>query len=82
MEPIQARKVSLWLFGLGAFACWVSVNCEGKAHIILGVIGLAMIVVAEVIWHKFFKCPHCGRYLFRNMGDYCQHCGKSLWEKP
>ena len=24
------------------------------------------------------KCPHCGKQLGRNEGDFCQHCGKRI----
>lgn len=24
------------------------------------------------------KCPHCGKHLGRNEGDYCQHCGGKI----
>lgn len=26
----------------------------------------------------FYRCPHCGRHLGREVGDYCQHCGEEL----
>ena len=26
------------------------------------------------------KCPHCGKNLGRNSGDYCQFCGKPIDE--
>lgn len=26
----------------------------------------------------FNKCPHCGKQLGRNEGEFCQFCGKSL----
>ena len=39
------------------------------------------ILAADIIFHMiFFRCPHCGRYLFRNSGEFCQYCGKSLFE--
>ena len=84
MEPIQARKVSLWLLWLGIIIGIVRSQCgdNERAKIVLGVMGLALMGASVVIWRRFYKCPHCGRYLFRQMGDYCQHCGKSLWEKP
>ena len=28
----------------------------------------------------FNKCPHCGKRLGRNSGDYCQFCGKPIDE--
>ena len=42
-------------------------------------------VVAGFGLHLFWMCcPHCGRHLDRNYGQYCQHCGEKIdWdEKP
>lgn len=84
MEPIQARSVSLRLLSLGVIFSIVSSQCgdNERAKIVLGVIGLALMGASVVIQWRFYKCPHCGRYLGRNRGDYCHFCGKSLWEKP
>lgn len=85
MELMQARKVSLWLLSLGVIMSIVSSQCgdNERAKIVLGVMGLALIGASVVIEWTFYKCPHCHRYLGRSTGgDYCQYCGKSLWEKP
>ncbi|MEE1393705.1 MAG: hypothetical protein U0K65_06040 [Negativibacillus sp.] len=26
----------------------------------------------------FNRCPHCGKQLGRNEGDFCQYCGKRI----
>ena len=26
------------------------------------------------------RCPHCGRYLDRNRGQFCQHCAQRIRE--
>ena len=26
----------------------------------------------------FIKCPHCGKQLGRDVGSFCQHCGKPI----
>ena len=39
----------------------------------------AIIAFSALIPHFLFnKCPHCGKQLGRNEGDFCQFCGKSL----
>lgn len=84
MGPIEARKVSLWLLALGIIFSIVGLQCgdNARARIVLCIIGLALMGASFVIDRRFYRCPHCHRYLFRSMGDYCQYCGKSLWEKP
>lgn len=39
----------------------------------------AIVMVSCLIPHfRYNKCPHCGKQLGRNEGEYCQHCGKQL----
>ena len=39
------------------------------------------IMIAGIVFHLiFYRCPHCRRYLFRNNGEFCQFCGKSLFD--
>ncbi len=37
-------------------------------------------VIAEVILRlRYWKCPHCGRYLGKAMWpQYCKYCGKKI----
>ncbi len=40
------------------------------------------ILIAGIIFHMiFYRCPACGRHLGRNNGEFCQHCGASLFEE-
>ena len=42
-------------------------------------------VIAGVLLHVLWmRCPHCGSWLERNDGEYCQNCGKRIdWDaKP
>ena len=44
-------------------------------------IGLGLIVmVSGLIPERYNKCPHCGKALGRNGGDYCHHCGGRIEE--
>lgn len=38
------------------------------------VVILAYFVLTCIFW----KCPHCGKYLGRSIGEYCPHCGEKL----
>lgn len=43
-----------------------------------GIFG-AVVMFSCLIPHFLYnKCPHCGKQLGRNEGDFCQFCGKSL----
>ncbi len=45
-----------------------------------GVLGV-MVMFSCLIPHLMYnKCPHCGRQLGSNEGDFCQFCGKALEE--
>lgn len=41
---------------------------------------LALVVFIAFLLVEFFmnRCPHCGRYLDRNWGKFCQHCGERI----
>ena len=44
-------------------------------------LGIAIIVAgfALAFYHyEYMFCPHCGKYLYRNYGNYCQNCGKLI----
>ena len=39
----------------------------------------AVTMFSSFIPHFLYnKCPHCGRQLGRNEGDFCQFCGEKL----
>ena len=37
-----------------------------------------VILVWFVLTVLFFRCPHCGKFLGRALGEYCPHCGEKL----
>ena len=51
---------------LGYYAVWI------------GYLGIAIAVSSLIPHFLFNKCPHCGRQLGRNEGDFCQFCGNNL----
>lgn len=42
--------------------------------ILMTVLTVALMVVLVVFW----RCPHCGKQLGRDVPKYCPHCGKRL----
>ncbi len=50
-------------------------GCLWQPFFLVGVI----VAFSCLIPHFLFnKCPHCGKQLGRNEGDFCQFCGKPL----
>lgn len=47
---------------------------------LFGIIGIIIMFSGLIPHFLYNKCPHCGKQLGRNEGDYCQFCGKSLEE--
>ena len=45
---------------------------------VLGFLGIVLMFSALVPHFLWNKCPHCGKNLGRDGGDYCQHCGKPI----
>ena len=45
---------------------------------------LSSAVFGFLLYLLWIRCPHCGRHLDRNNGDYCQYCGEEIdWDgKP
>ena len=42
------------------------------------IIGLAVAFSCLIPHSLYNKCPHCGKQLGRNEGDFCQHCGGKI----
>ena len=44
----------------------------------LAIVALIGFIAYLVIRYRYYRCPHCGRYLGRDTGDYCRRCGKRI----
>ena len=42
---------------------------------------LVLLGIETVIWLIWGRCPHCHSLIWRQHGDYCQMCGKNLYEE-
>ena len=42
---------------------------------------LVLLGIETVIWLIWGRCPHCHALIWRQHGDYCQMCGKNLYEE-
>lgn len=75
MKPKKARELTNTLLMTG-----IVVMLLGYVNEIFLMIG-AIVACSCLLPHFiFYKCPHCGRHLGRNEGEFCQYCGKQIDE--
>ena len=73
MKLRKAQKLRNTLLIVGFF-----IMLLGYYSNVIGIIGV-IVTVSSLIPHFLYnKCPHCGRQLGRNEGEYCQFCGRPL----
>lgn len=77
-QPKQIRKRTFIILGIGLLIalCGIAKN-EQVTLILLGLLTMFASILHHVI---FYRCPHCGKFLDRNTGDYCPGCGKKVNE--
>lgn len=73
MSVKKGRKLRDLLLILGTV-----VMLLGSLHEALFTVG-AVIAFSSLLPHFLFnRCPHCGKQLGKNEGEFCQFCGKPL----
>ena len=73
MKLRKAQKLRNTLLIVGFFIMLLGYYSD--AFLVIGLI----VTVSSLIPHFLYnKCPHCGRQLGRNEGEYCQFCGRPL----
>lgn len=75
MNRKKARNLRDTLLITGVVMMLGSCLCEP-----LFICGLIVLLSCMIPDFLFNKCPHCGRHLGKNAGNYCQHCGEKLEE--
>lgn len=75
MNPKKAQNLSAMLLLIGFVMALASYIYEPL--FISGVVVMFSCLIPDIL---FNKCPHCGKRLGRNSGDYCQFCGKPIDE--
>lgn len=65
-KQIKARTFIILGIGLLIALCGVAVEISA-----LSMAGL-LIMFSSIIYHViFYRCPHCGKFLGRNTGEFC-----------
>lgn len=75
MTVKKGRKLRNTLLIVGFFIALL-----GYFRDLLGMIGIIVMLSCFIPHFLYNKCPHCGKQLGRNEGDYCRFCGKLLEE--
>lgn len=75
MDLKKTKKTINILAGIYLFfAIWLAV-----APSLLCMIPLILLTVAIIAVNiRYWRCPHCGQHLGRDVGRYCTHCGEEL----
>ena len=47
--------------------------------IILGVVLVVAALILDLVW---MRCPECGKWMDRDPGNFCKHCGAQIpWDE-
>ena len=73
MKLRKAQKLRNTLLIVGFF-----IMLLGYYSNVIGVIGVIVSVSSLIPHFLYNKCPHCGKQLGGNEGEFCQFCGRPL----
>ena len=73
MKLRKARELRDILMLIGIVIMLLGHNSDA-----LLVVGLIVTFSGLIPHFLYNKCPHCGKQLGGNEGEFCQHCGKPL----
>lgn len=76
MKLKQVRTLIYVLLAVMVLLILVGAALDNMAVMLLG---FGFYVVWAAVELKFWRCPHCGKSLWREgIGQYCRHCGRKL----
>jgi len=77
LTPKKLRKLYWLLLGPGLLLGFIGVGVDSMALVVIGIVIMLLALLFHVL---FYRCPHCNRFLDRNTGEYCPHCGEKVNE--
>lgn len=67
----------LYMIGLAVLLMDTGIGSVGLA--VLGVVLLAVALPLNLVW---MRCPECGKWLGRDLGNFCKTCGAQIpWDE-
>ena len=73
MKVWEARNWRDLLFIIG-----ILTSLAGEVWFPLAIIGFVVVLSGLVLDFLYNKCPHCGKHMGRNRGDFCPNCGRKI----
>lgn len=77
MKQKTARRILLFGFLIALLTGLIGTYSESKLLILVMIILCFSLLIFQLVFNRF---PHCGQYLGKYYGKFCQHCGKPLDE--
>ncbi|MBQ8851914.1 MAG: zinc ribbon domain-containing protein [Oscillibacter sp.] len=75
MDLKTTRKVTLALAAVSMLFLLLAYGTVNAMFVNFAVVSAAALVGVILL---FWRCPHCGEHLGRDVSRYCTHCGKEL----
>ncbi len=74
LKKAQKLIICLWV---AAVICAILIALT--ENLVFAVLGIAAIIAQTVVKLQFWKCPHCGKFLGKQLGpQHCRHCGEKV----
>ena len=75
----QKQKLVAVLTGIGLAVLLMNTVIGSIGLIILGVVLVVAALILNLVW---IRCPECGKWLDRDPGNFCKHCGAQIhWDE-
>lgn len=75
MNHKTANNIFIIAIGLGAIISGLG-STNGTQW--LAVLGVVIMCGGLMVKIRYCRCPHCGGFIGRSSGEFCQFCGKKL----
>lgn len=73
---LKQTKTVMW--GLLVACVLLAALTKVTGSTVVGVLMVVPLIGLAVVAYLFWRCPHCGKHLSRNLNHFCPHCGKNL----
>lgn len=51
-------------------------------NVVVMAAGIMLLLAASLLYLVWIRCPECGKWLDRDPGNFCKHCGAQIpWDE-